>query len=148
MKPLSNDLRERILAAVDSREGSRRQLAARFRVNVSTITRLLQLRRQTSSIAPRPHGGGKAPTLDRDGRERPRRLVEERPDATLRQLQQELGVGGSVMIIFRGLKALGITPKKKTKVAAERDRPDVRRKRREFRAASGWSRRPRRRGSR
>jgi transposase len=58
MSPLSLDLRERILAAVDHNEGSRRQLARRFNVNVSTITRLLQLRRQTGSSAPRPHGGG------------------------------------------------------------------------------------------
>jgi transposase len=34
---------------VDNREGSRRKLAARFCVNPSTITRLLQLRRQTGS---------------------------------------------------------------------------------------------------
>ncbi len=54
MQPLSNDLRERILKAVDNREGSRRKLAARFCVNVSTITRLLQLRRQTGSFDPRP----------------------------------------------------------------------------------------------
>ena len=34
--PLSNDLRERILAAVDNCEGSRRQIAARFCVNGSS----------------------------------------------------------------------------------------------------------------
>jgi transposase len=39
MKPLSNDLRQRILDAVDNKEGSRRKLAARFSVNTSTITR-------------------------------------------------------------------------------------------------------------
>jgi transposase len=61
MKPLSDDLRRRILAAVDKREGSQRKLAARFSVNVSTITRLLQLRRQTGSPQPRPHAGGPAP---------------------------------------------------------------------------------------
>ena len=61
MKPLSNDLRERILDAVDNREGSRRKIAARFCVNISTITRLLQLRRQTGSFEPRPHGGGSHP---------------------------------------------------------------------------------------
>jgi transposase len=133
MKPLSNDLRERILAAVDNREGSRRQLAARFRVDVSTVTRLLRLRRQTGSFDPRPHGGGKAPALDRDGLERLRRLVEGRPDATLRQLQQGLGLGGSLMIIFRALKRLGITRKKKTKHADERDRPEVWDKRKAFR---------------
>ena len=80
MMPLSNDLRERILAAVDNCEGSRRQIAARFCVNVSTITRLLQLRHQTGSLDPRPHGGGKPPTLDHDGLERLRTVVRERAD--------------------------------------------------------------------
>jgi transposase len=64
MQPLSNDLRKRILDAVDNKEGSRRELAVRFSVNTSTITRLLQLRRQTGSVEPRPHGGGVEPTLD------------------------------------------------------------------------------------
>src|SRR3954454_3889725 len=104
MKPLSDDLRQRILAAVDNREGSRRKLAARFAVNVSTITRLLQLRRQTGSSRPRPHGGGVAPTLDQDGLERLRGLVEQTPDATLEALKQELGISGSRMIVCRALQ--------------------------------------------
>jgi transposase len=133
MLPLSNDLRERIIAAVDKREGSRRQIARRFSVDVSCITRLLQLRRQTGSIEPRPHGGGKPPILDQGALERLRRLVQEHPDATLQELQQRLGVGGSLMIVWRALEKLGITRKKKTKHADERDRPDVRKKRRSFR---------------
>src|SRR4051794_908417 len=104
MRPLSNDLRERILDAVDHREGSRRQLAARFKVNVSTITRLLHLRRQTGSSEPRPHGGGVAPTLDQGALERLRKLVEQAPDATLEALRQEMGISGSVMIICRALQ--------------------------------------------
>ena len=133
MKPLSNDLRRRILDAVDNREGSRRKLAARFSVNVSTITRLLQLRRQTGSSEPRPHGGGVAPTLDQDALERLRALVEETPDATLEALKQKLGVSGSIMIICRGLQKLGLPLKKKSKHAAERDTPEVRKRRRGFR---------------
>jgi transposase len=133
MKPLSNDLRERILAAVDDREGSRREIAKRFRVDVSTITRLLQLRRQTDSIEPRPHGGGKAPVLDPDGLERLRHLVAEHPDATLRELREHLGIGGTIMIVWRALKKLGITRKEETEHADEQDRPDVQRKRRAFR---------------
>jgi transposase len=133
MKPLSNDLRQRILDAVDNREGSRRKLAARFSVNVSTITRLLQLRRQTGSYQPRPHSGGVAPTLDRDALERLREVVEQTPDATLETLKQRMGVSGSRMIICRALQKLGLPLKKKSPHAAERDTPEVEKRRREFR---------------
>ena len=133
MKPPSNDIRQRILDAVDNHEGSRRKLAARFGVNTSTITRLLQLRSQTGSFDPRPHGGGKEPTLDRDGLDRLRKLVEETPDATLEAFKQKLDVSGSVMIICRGLQKLGLPLKKKSRHASERDTPEVKKKRREFR---------------
>jgi transposase len=132
MQPLSNDLRKRILAAVDNKEGSRRKLAARFKVNTSTITKLLRLRRQTGSYEPRPHRGGVAPTLDGDALERLRRLVEETPDATLEALRQEMGVSGSRMIICRALQKLGLPLKKKSPHAAERDSPEVQEERREF----------------
>jgi transposase len=133
MKPLSMDLRQRIVWAVDHHEGSRREIASRFRIDPSCITRLLQLRRETGSLRPRPHGGGKPPALDRDGLERLRALVRKRPDATLEELRQLLGLDGSIMMVWRALKKLGITRKKKTRHADERNRPDVRKKRRRFR---------------
>src|SRR5436309_1100575 len=133
MQPLSNDLRRRILDAVDNNEGSRRKLAARFKVNTATITKLLRLRRETGSYEPRPHAGGVAPTLDGDALERLRKLVEKTPDATLEALRQEMGVTGSRMIICRALQKLGLPLKKKSPHAAERDTPEVRRKRRSFR---------------
>src|SRR3954463_14149008 len=129
MQPLSNDLRKRILQAVDNREGSRRKLAVRFKVNTSTITKLLQLRRETGSSEPRPHRGGVAPTLDGDALERLRALVEETPDATLEALRQKMGVSGSRMIICRALRRLGLPLKKKTPHASERDAPGVRQER-------------------
>jgi transposase len=133
MQPLSNDLRERIIKAIDNHEGSRRKLAARFCVNPSTLTRLLQLRRQTGSFDPRPHGGGVTPVLDHDALDRLRTLVEETPDATLEMLRQKMGVAGSKMIICRALQKLGLPLKRKSKHASERDTPKVRKKRREFR---------------
>ena len=135
MQPLSNDLRRRILDAHDNHEGSRRKLAARFDVNPSTITRLLQLRRETGSSEPRPHAGGKPPTLDQGGLERLRQSVQEVPDATLEQYRQRLGISGSIMVVWRGLEKLDITRKKKTLHASERDTPEVRKKRRAFRRA-------------
>jgi transposase len=133
MQPLSNDLRRRILDAVDNREGSRRGLAVRFKVNTSTITKLLRLRRETGSIEPRPHAGGVAASLDGDALQRLRKLVETTPDATLESLRQQMGIAGSRMIICRALQKLGLPLKKKSPHAAERDTPEVRRKRREFR---------------
>src|ERR1700754_4144283 len=133
MQPLSNDLRQRILKAIDNHEGSRRKLATRFCVNPSTITRLLQLRRQTGSFQPRPHAGGVTPALDHDALERLRKLVEDTPDAPLEALKQERGGSGSKMIICRALQKLGLPMKKKSRHAAERDTPEVRKKRRSFR---------------
>src|SRR3954449_6446696 len=132
MQPLSNDLRKRILEAVDNNEGSRRKLAARFKVNTSTITKLLRLRRETGSFEPRPHGGGVAPALDHEALQRLPKLVEATPDATLEALRQEMGVTGSRMIICRALQTLGLPRKKKSPHASERDTPEVREERREF----------------
>lgn len=58
MRPLSNDLRERIVAAVHAGKHSLRQLAKLFCVDLSTIVRLLQLFRSTGSVQPKPHAGG------------------------------------------------------------------------------------------
>src|SRR3954469_15088624 len=132
MQPLSNDLRQRILDAVDDREGSRRKLAVRFKVNTSTITKLLRLRRETGSYEPRPHGGGVEPPLDGDALQRLRRLVEETPDATLEALRQRMGISGSRMIICRALQELGLPLKEKSPHASERDTPGVQQERGEF----------------
>src|SRR4051794_7398895 len=132
MQPLSNDLRKRILEAVDNNEGSRRKLAVRFKVNTATITKLLRLRRETGSFEPRPHAGGVTPALDDDALQRLRELVEATPDATLESLRQGMGITGSRMIICRALQKLGLPLKKKSPHASERDTPEVQEERREF----------------
>ena len=53
------DLRRRVAEGVDTKEDSLRQLARCFCVSVTFIPRLLGLRRQTGSLAPRPHQGGR-----------------------------------------------------------------------------------------
>lgn len=131
MEPYSMDLRRRVAEAIDTGEGSYRQIARRFRVSLSFITRLLGLRRQTGALAPRPHGGGRRPALDEHGRARLRQLLQDQPDLTLEELARRLGCGR--MAVWRALRRLKITRKKKVLRADERDRPDVRKKRRRFR---------------
>lgn len=133
MKPYSNDLRERVVAAVDHHEGSLRQIARHFRISLKTVSRWLQRRRQTGSLAPRPHGGGRPRAVEGPYAERLLELVRQQPDATLEELTAGLGFGCSRMAVFRALRRLGISRKKKVLHASERDTPPVKRKRRRFR---------------
>lgn len=62
-RPLSNDLRERVVAAVDGGE-SCRSVAVRFEVAVSSVVKWSQRRRRTGSVAPGKMGGHRKPVLE------------------------------------------------------------------------------------
>lgn len=112
MKPYSMDLRERVVAACDARQGTRVQIAKRFGVSTSWIRGLLQRRRETGSIAPLPQNAGRKPKLNDRQMERLRRLVERRPDATLREMKEGLKVQMTDRALLRALGVLGLTLKK------------------------------------
>ena len=133
MRPYSLDLRERIAAAIDHHEGSIRWIACLFRVSTSFIVRLLQRRRDAGTLAPEPHRGGPPPALGPADLERLAALVRQDPDATLAQLQERGGFSCSLKTLWYALDDLGLTLKKKSLHATQRDRPDVKKKRREFR---------------
>jgi transposase len=132
MTPYSQDLRQRVLDTVQRGDGSVRQIARRFLVSVSFVTRLLKRYRSTSSLEPKPHGGGHPPSLGPAALERLRELIRQQPDATLEECRQRLGTSCSTMTISRALRRLGLPRKKKIPRAQEQDRPEVRERRREF----------------
>jgi len=132
MTPLSQDLRQRILDTVQRREGSLRQIARRFLVSVSFVTRLLRTYRNTGSLEPKPHGGGNPPVLTPEDLERLRELIRQQPDATLEECRQRLGTSCSTMTISRALDKLGLPRKKKVPRAQDQGSPEVQEKRREF----------------
>lgn len=132
MRPLSIDLRVRIVAAVKAGEHSLRELARVFSVNLSTIVRLLQRYRKTGSVLAKPHAGGPQRKLDAKADTRLLELVREQPDATLAELRDRLGGPCSIMTIFRALARNNITRKKKTYHADERDSPRVQQQREQF----------------
>jgi transposase len=133
MGPYSKDLRERVAAAVDHGEGSQREIARTFRVSLTFVFRLLRRRRDAGTLDPKPHGGCPPPTLGPDELQRLAGLIRECPDATLEQLRQRGDFRCSLTTVWRALRRLGLTRKKKSLHADERDRPDVRKKRRSFR---------------
>src|SRR6266550_1158501 len=106
MPVYSQDLRQRVLDTVERGEGSLRQIARRFLVSLSFVTRLLRHHRSTGSLEPKPHGGGRTPALGPDDLERLRELIRKQSDATLEELRQRLGVACSLMAISRALRKL------------------------------------------
>jgi transposase len=128
----SQDLRKRVIDTVERGDGSLRQIAQRFLVSVSFVTRLLRHYRTTGSLDPKPHGGGRSPALGPAQLKRLGALIRRKPDATLEELRQQLGVECSPMAIVRALQKLKITRKKKVLHAQEQDSPEVQQKRRDF----------------
>src|SRR3954469_18055440 len=112
MKPYSMDLRERVVAARDARDGTREQIAARFSVSVSWVRDLLKRRRDTGSIAPKPHGGGRPPAFAGEAAQRLRAAVDEDDDATPGELAEAAGVACVPSAVHGALKRLSITRKK------------------------------------
>lgn len=117
MKPLSLDLRQRILDVYADGATSQRQLAERFQVSLSTVQRLLKRWRNGEGIAPKAHGGGHPPLLHPEQHERVKALIEANNDATLEELQvlvdehEDVWVSRSTM--GRISQRLGLTRKKK-----------------------------------
>lgn len=112
MKAYSMDLRERVVAACDARDGTREQIAERFSVSVSWIRDLLKRRRETGSIAPKPHGGGRPPAFDAAASERLRAAVAADDDATPEELAGAAGVACCPAAVHGALKRLGVTREK------------------------------------
>jgi transposase len=116
MKAYSEDLRPRVIAAVDG--GMPRSEAARvFNVGRATVKRYLQLRRETGALAPRARRGPPPIKTAARAAALPPRLVAA-PDATLAEhcawYEQAAGVRVSDATMSRVIaKHLGWTRKKR-----------------------------------
>jgi transposase len=91
-RPLSNDLRERVVAAV-LRGESCRVAAWRFGVAVSSVVKWSQRYRARGSVLPSKMGGHRKPVLDRH-RAYIRKRIEQTPHLTLHGLKDELAARG------------------------------------------------------
>ncbi len=115
--PLSMDLRQRILAAYEAKEGSQRQLAERFKVSLSFIRDLRRHYRETGSVRPKPHAGGAVAKLGKGELPIVEALVTAQPDALLKELcerfAEQTGVAVSVSTMQQAVCKLKLSVKKK-----------------------------------
>jgi transposase len=112
--PISQDLRERLVAAVEA-GSSARAAAARFQVSAAAAVNIVRRARQTGSTAPARIGGYRRPLLaDHEGLLR--ELTQTRKGITLAEIREELmsrGIRpGSLSTIWSTLKRLGLSHKK------------------------------------
>lgn len=121
-RPLSMDLRSRVLAAVD--EGmSCRAAAARFGVAPSTVIRWEAQRRETGSFAPRPQGGDMRSQRVEARRDDILSIWEMCKDITLDELRAALmraGLSVSRTSLHRFFLRHGITRKKRPAMRSSR----------------------------
>ena len=135
-KPLSNDLRERLIEAVAAGM-SRRAAADRFGVAASTAVKWARRWRDTGSKAPRPQGGDKRSERIEAHAAEILGLVAETHDITLSEiashLERQHGERFAQSTVWRFLDRHAMTFKK-TAHASEQERPDVAAQRQAWRA--------------
>ena len=108
----SSDLRQRVLADCDHGMPTL-EVARKYTVSPAWVRRLKQRRRQTGETAPRPQRHGPVPLSQTHG-EQIRQAVAARPDATLAELHQKLGLAVALSTLWAAVAALGLRLKKKS----------------------------------
>lgn len=86
-KPLSSDLRQRIVSAYLRGEGTYVAIAERFGVGEASVSRLLARFRVTSKVDPDPHGGGQPARVPVEKYPELKALVAEQADRSVEELR-------------------------------------------------------------
>src|SRR5262245_13349624 len=120
MRTLSLDLRERILGSYDNQEGTRDEIAHRFRVSLGMVKKLLQQRRRTGDIRPRHRFAGRKPMIVPLHQKQFRTLLAKKNDLTLKELREATGLKCSLQAIHVVLGKMGLTYKKRHSGPASR----------------------------
>lgn len=116
MRPYSQDLRKRVVAAVETTQLSQAKIAQAFKISLSTLEKWLQRQRETGECAALPHGGGHTSALHAC---EPfiRAQAKKQPDVTLDELcvrvAEAKGVQASPSMMCRELQRLNLPRKKR-----------------------------------
>lgn len=109
-KAISIDLRERVIGACDEGQ-SAAAVVVQFAVRQSFIEKLKRQRRERGTRAPKPHAGGRRQLLA-EYDEALLAQLEAKPDTTLAELRETLGLKIQLSTLWYRLDRLGLTFKK------------------------------------
>jgi|SRR5687768_5929545 len=89
MQPYSDDLRRRVIQAVQANEETQEEIGIRFSVSTSFVEKLWHRYRTTGSYEAKPHSGGRTRLL-KESEDVIRRIVEQEADLTLAELAERV----------------------------------------------------------
>ena len=111
MSIATKEIRRRAIEAYKKGKSTQARIAQSYNVDIRTFQRWLEQFAATGETAPKPRGhrpslfrGDRLAALDR--------LVQDRPDATLKELRAASKASGSIMAVKRALDRLGYRYKK------------------------------------
>ncbi len=115
MDAYSEDLRKKIVTAVEQRGMGQSEAARTFDVSLSSVKRYVKKVRQGRSLSP-GKAPGKRPIIDESGRRLLELDLKERPFVTLRErceyLRAVAGLEVSRSVVWRTIKRMDSTRKK------------------------------------
>lgn len=113
--PVSVDLRQRAVQAVLKEEGSCRQIAVRFAINHTSLSRWVKQFKETNTVEPKK-GPGRKFKLGEDEMNIIFDIVEKNPDATIHEIKDKFNELSPIHLqpssIHNYLVRLGLTRKK------------------------------------
>ena len=117
MGAFSDDLRARVIDAVENEKASLREVAARFKVGKTWVGKIVQRFRATGDAGAYLPIGEHAPSLDEAARAQLQAWLREQPDLTQQQLADRFATQGTRVdrsTVGRTLRDMGWTRKKKS----------------------------------
>lgn len=107
MRPLSLDLRERIVAAYEAGGETFTSVGQRFSVSRHVVSKLVRQKKELGTLAPQLHKRGRKPAITGAKKEQLLQHLEEHPDATVVERIDALGLACTEKTGWQTLRKLG-----------------------------------------
>ena len=130
-KPITIEVREKIVQAYNNNIGTQSYIAKIFGVTCRTVNKLINLSINNNLAPKKPTG--RPPFINKEGLSILKKIVLLHPDKTLDEysnlFKKSTGIHVSIPVMCRALKKLNLRRKKKSFYAQEQEREDVKKKR-------------------
>ena len=125
MRPLSMDLRERLVAAYEAKEGSQAELGRRFSVSGRVVGKLVQQKKKLGTLEPQVHRRGRKPAISGDKLKALQKHVRDHPDASAEERRDALGLKCTVKTVYETLHRIGCSFKKSQRARRNKTEPTL-----------------------